>query len=114
MEEKVSATLRYLRIAPRKVRLVADLIRKKSVIEAKEILTFTKKRAAPVILKLLNSAISNAKNKFGWKEEELKISNILVDEGPRLKRIFPRGRGGRDIIQKKMSHVKIFLEKIKN
>jgi large subunit ribosomal protein L22 len=114
MEEKVSATLRYLRIAPRKVRLVADLIKRKKVSEAKEILFFTKKRAARAILKLLNSAVSNAKNKFGWKEEELKILNILVNEGPRLKRILPRGRGGRDIIQKKMSHVKIFLEKIKS
>ena len=114
MEEKVSATLRYLRIAPRKARLVANLIKRKKVSEAKEILFFTKKRAARAILKLLNSAVSNAKNKFGWKEEELKILNILVNEGPRLKRILPRGRGGRDIIQKKTSHVKIFLEKIKS
>lgn len=111
---EVKATLRYLRIAPRKVRLVADLIRGKKVSKAKEILTFCKKKPAKSLLKLLNSAISNAKNNFNLKEENLFIEKIFVDEGPRLKRIFPRARGRADILQKKTSHVTIILNEIQN
>ncbi len=111
---EVKAHLRYLRMAPRKVRLVADLIRGKDVQKAKNILTFCKKRAAKPLLKLLNSAIANAKNNFNLKEDNLFISKILVNEGPRLKRIFPRARGRRDIIQKKMSHITIVLEEKKS
>ena len=107
---EVKAHLRYLRITPRKVRLVADLIRGKNVLEAKNILAFTKKKAALPLLKLLNSAISNAKHNFNLQEEKLFISKILVNEGPRLKRIFPRARGRADIRQKKMSHVTLVLK----
>jgi large subunit ribosomal protein L22 len=108
MEAK--AILKYLRIAPRKVRLVADLIRKKDVKRAKEILAFTKKRAALPILKLLNSAVANAKQKYGIDEENLVVDKILVNEGPKLKRVFPRARGRANIIQKKTSHVLIVLK----
>lgn len=107
---EVKAHLRYLRITPRKVRLVADLIRGKSVNKAKEILTFSKKKSAKMLLKLLNSAISNAKHNFNLNEENLFIETILVNEGPRLKRIFPRARGRADILQKKTSHVTIVLK----
>lgn len=107
---EVKAHLRYLRITPRKVRLVADLIRGKSVNKAKEILTFSKKKSAKMLLKLLNSAISNAKHNFNLNEENLFIEKILVNEGPRLKRIFPRARGRADILQKKTSHVTIVLK----
>jgi len=100
-------------MAPRKVRLVADLIRGKDVKEAKEILSFCKRRAAKPLLKLLNSAIANAKHNFNLKEENLFVSKIMVDEGPRLKRIFPRARGRADTIQKKMSHITIVLEEKK-
>jgi large subunit ribosomal protein L22 len=110
---KVTAHLRYLRIAPRKVRLVADLIRGKSVKEARNILNFCRKKAALPLLKLLNSAVANAKHNFKMDEEKLFISEIYVNEGPRLKRIFPRAMGRADIIQKKMSHVSIFLEEMK-
>jgi large subunit ribosomal protein L22 len=110
---KVKAHLRYLRIAPRKVRLVADLIRGKKVKEAKNILTFCRKKAAFPLLKLLNSAVANAEHNFKLKEDNLFVSEIFVNEGPRLKRIFPRARGRADIIQKKMSHVSISLEEIK-
>lgn len=110
---EVKAHLRYLRIAPRKVRLVADLIRGKSVEEAENILNFTTKRAALPLLKLLKSAIANAKNNFNLNEKNLFVSEILVNEGPRLKRIFPRARGRADIKQKKMSHITIVLEEKK-
>ena len=109
----VKVYLRYLRIAPRKVRLVADLIRGKSVKEAKAILEFTRKRAAKPLLKLLNSAIVAAKNNFNLSEEKLFISKILVDEGPKFKRIMPRGRGRSATIQKKTSHISLVLDEIK-
>ena len=106
----VTAKLRYLRIAPRKVRLVADLIRGKTVEEAQNILNFTQKRAALPILKLLKQGSSNAKNNFQMEEKNLYISTILVDEGPKLKRVRPRARGQANEIQKKTSHITLVLE----
>lgn len=106
----VIAKLRYLRIAPRKVRLVADLIRKKSVEEAQNILNFTQKRTALPLLKLLKSAIANARHNFGLEEPNLYISKITVDEGPKLKRWMPRARGQTSEIQKKTSHVTLILD----
>jgi large subunit ribosomal protein L22 len=109
---EVKANLRYLRMAPRKVRLLADLIRGKSAKEAEKILSFTTKRAALPLLKLLKSAMANAKHNFNLDEENLFVSKILVNEGPRLKRIFPRARGRADIKQKKMSHVTLILSEL--
>lgn len=106
----VTAKLRYLRIAPRKVRLVADLLRGKSVEEAQNILNFTQKRVALPILKLLKQGISNAKNNFQMEEKNLYISKVLVDEGPKLKRVRPRARGHADEIQKKTSYITLVLE----
>ena len=111
---EVIAKLRYLRIAPRKVRLVADLVRGKSVEEATHILNFTRKRAAKPILKLLNSAIANASHNFQLKKENLYISKIVVDEGPKLKRWRPRARGVAYEIQKKTSHITLVLAEIEN
>jgi len=109
---KVKAKLNYLRIAPRKVRLVANLIRGKRVLEAQNILNFTVKRATLPLLKLLKSAINNARNNFGLEESNLYISEIMVDEGPKLKRWRPKARGQLSEIQKKTSHVTLVLEEI--
>lgn len=109
----VTAKLNYLRIAPRKVRLVADLIRRKTVEEAQTILGFTQKRAAEPLLKLLKSAIASARHNFQLEEQNLYISKITVDEGPKYKRWMPRARGRAFEIQKKTSHVTIVLEEIK-
>src|SRR4030066_233417 len=98
---QVTAKLRYLNIAPRKVRLVADLIRGKSAEEAQAILNFTVKRATKPLEKLLKSALANAKNNFQLETSNLHISKILVDEGPKLKRYMPRARGQAYEIQKK-------------
>jgi len=106
----VNAKLRYLRIAPRKVRLVADLIRDKTVEEAQTILSFTTKKATKVLLKLLKQAVSNAKTNFQLEEKNLYISKILVDEGPKYKRWMPRARGTASPIQKKTSHVIVVLD----
>ncbi len=108
----VTAKLRYLRIAPRKVRLVTDLVRGKSVLEAQTILNFTTKRAALPLLKLLKQAISNAKNTLQLTEDNFYISKITVDEGPKLKRWMPRARGQVSEIQKKTSHITLILEEV--
>lgn len=109
---RVTAKLRYLRIAPRKVRLVADLIRGKSVEEAQTILNFTTKKAAVPLLKLLKSAIANAKNNYQLNESNLYVQKIIVDEGPKYKRWMPRARGTASEIQKKTSHIAIVLDEI--
>jgi large subunit ribosomal protein L22 len=108
----VTVKLRYLRIAPRKVRLVTDLIRQKKVEEAQTILNFTTKKAARVLLKLLKQAVSNAKTNFQLEEKNLYISKVLVDEGPKYKRWRPRARGMAFPIQKKTSHVTIVLDEL--
>ena len=108
----ITAKLRYLRIAPRKVRLVADLIRGKKVDEAQTILNFTTKKAAPILLKLLKQAIANAKYNFQVDESNLYISKILVDEGPKLKKWMPRARGQAYEIHKRTSHVSLFLNEV--
>ena len=109
----VTAELNYLRIAPRKVRLVANLIKRKKVEQAQTILSFTNKKSAPSLLKLLNSALANAKNNFQLDPENLYISKITVNEGPKHKRWRPRSRGVARQIQKKTSHVKIVLDQLK-
>lgn len=108
----VTAKLRHLRIAPRKVRLVADLVRRKSIEEAQIILNFTTKKAAQVMLKLLKQAVSNAKTSFQLEEKNLYISKLLIDEGPKYKRWMARARGMAAPIQKRTSHVTIMLDEI--
>jgi large subunit ribosomal protein L22 len=108
----VVAKLQYLRIAPRKVRLVADLIRGKTVEEAQMILNFTTKKAVQPLFKLLKSAVSNAKHNFQLEETNLYVSKITVDEGPKYKRWMPRARGQASEIQKKTSHITIILDEI--
>ncbi|GBD33857.1 50S ribosomal protein L22 [bacterium HR34] len=109
----VKAKLKYLRIAPRKVRLVADMVRGKKVNDALDILSFVVKRAAKPLKKLLQSAIANAENNFKLDKDNLFISKILVNEGPKLKRFMPRAMGRAFMIQKKTSHIEIELDEIK-
>jgi large subunit ribosomal protein L22 len=106
------AKLRYLRIAPRKVRQVANLMRGKKVGEAQTLLQFLPKRASLPLAKLLKSATASAKNNFQLQEHNLYISKITVDEGPKLKRWRARARGQAYEIQKKTSHVTLILDEI--
>ncbi|MEK7519444.1 MAG: 50S ribosomal protein L22 [Patescibacteria group bacterium] len=108
----VIAKLRYLRIAPRKVRLVTPLIKGKEVNKAEIILKFTVKKAAQPILKLLKSAVASARHNFQLDEKNLYISKITVDEGPKFKRWRARARGRAAEIQKKTSHITLILEEI--
>lgn len=107
---KAIARLRNLRIAPRKVRLVADLIRGKNVLKARSLLKFTIKRAALPVSKMLQSAATSAKNQFEVEDQNLFITKITVDEGRKLKRWDPRSRGRAYPIQKKTSHITLVLD----
>ncbi|MZG29379.1 MAG: 50S ribosomal protein L22 [Nitrospinae bacterium] len=108
---EVKAQLRHTRTAPRKARLVADLIRGKNVNDAINILAFTRKRAADKIQKLLKSAIANAEENHKILDvDDLVIKNVQVDEGVTWKRNMPRARGMATMIQKKTSHITLILE----
>lgn len=109
----ITAKLNNLRLAPRKVRLVADLIRRKPARDAETILMFTVKRGSPIVLKLLRQAIANAKNNFHLDVADLYVSKITVDEGPKLKRWRPRARGSAAPIQKKTCHINLVLDSTK-
>ncbi len=110
MAQQIKATLRYLHIAPRKVGLVVNAIKGLSVNEAEAQLMFRAKRSSHPVLKLLRSAVANAKNNFKLNPENLIVKEIRVDQGPMLKRFLPRAMGRATPIHKKMSHVSITLE----
>lgn len=103
------ATAKTVRIAPRKARLVVDLIRGRDVKEAQAVLMFTPRGASPVILKVLNSAIANAENNLSLNVDNLYVKECYVNEGVRLKRLLPRAKGQGDIIQKRTSHITIVV-----
>lgn len=110
---EIKASLKYLRIAPRKARLVADLVRGMNIERARKSLQFSKKGVAEPFLKLLESAIANAKKNFDFDEnriQKLFISKIEVNEGPKLKRWMPVSRGMTHPIQKKTSHITLVLD----
>jgi len=107
---EAKAVAKYVRMSPRKVRLVADLIRGKSAEEADQILKFTNRRAAAPVRKVLKSAVANAVNNHDLLEDQLVVKAAYVDEGPTLKRILPRARGRADIIKKRTSHITIIVE----
>ena len=102
-----SAKLTNTRLSPQKMRLVADQVRGLPVERAIDVLTFSNKKAAAIIKKVLESAIANAEHNDGADIDELKISEILVDAGPTMKRLRPRARGRADRIIKRTSHVKV-------
>lgn len=107
---EIAAKLNYYRMSPRKVRIVVDLVRGKKTKEAINKLSFSKRKAAAIILKLLKSALANAKNNLKIKNDEnLYIKKITVDEGPTLKRYMPRAHGRATMIHKRTSHINIIL-----
>jgi len=109
---EVKAKVRYLRVSPRKVRLVIDMIRGKNVAEALDILTFSNKWAKRPIVKLLDSAVANAKHNFSLEEDNLYIKSIRADGGPMLKRWRPRAFGRASTIRKRTTHIEIILDEI--
>ena len=104
---EVAAKLSGARLSAQKARLVADQVRGKPVEEALDILTFSPKKAASIMKKVLESAIANAEHNDGLDVDELKVSTVHVDEGPTLKRIKPRAKGRADRIFKRTCHITI-------
>ena len=99
------ASTRNIRITPRKVRLVVDLVRGKSCEEAYSILSNTNKAASEVVLKTIRSAAANAVNNFNMPASDLYVSKIYASDGPRLKRYMPRAKGSASGLVKRMSHL---------
>ena len=99
------AVARYVRVSPRKARLVIETIRGKSVIDARDILLFNERAISEVVTKVLNSAAANAESLEGIRAEDLVVNAAYVDEGPTLKRIRPRAKGSASRINKRTSHI---------
>ena len=106
---EVLAKHRFARTSPQKARLVADQIRGLPVDKALEILTFSPKKAAVLVKKVLDSAIANAEHNEGADIDELKVGKVFVDEGPTMKRIMPRAKGRADRIMKRTSRITVVV-----
>jgi ribosomal protein L22 len=105
----VRASARYVRVAPRKARLVADQVRGLTVPEARTLLAFSARGASRDVAKLIASAAANAENNHDLVADDLRIAEIQVDEGPTLKRWRARARGRATKIEKRTSHVSVAL-----
>ena len=110
---QAKAIARTVRIAPRKVRLVVDLIRGKQIGEAVAILRHTPKAASPVVEKVLKSAVANAEHNYDLDINNLVVSEVFVDEGPTLKRFRPRAQGRASAINKRTSHITLVVSEKK-
>lgn len=110
---QAKAVANTVRIAPRKVRLVVDLIRGKNVGEAISILKHTQRGASPVVEKVLNSAIANAEHNYEMNVDDLYVSEAYVNEGATLKRFRPRAQGRASQINKRTSHVTVVVSEKK-
>lgn len=106
---QVSSKLRYARISAQKCRLIADQIRGLPVDQALQNLTFSTKKGAAMVKKVLESAIANAEHNEGADIDDLKVSTVFVDEGPTMKRIRPRAKGRAYRILKRTSHITVMV-----
>lgn len=107
---EVKAVAKYVRISPRKARLVAELIKNKPIEDALNILKFTPKKAARLIEKVLSSAIANAEHNMSLDIDSLYVKRVLVDEGPTMKRIKPYAMGRAFYIRKRTSHITVIVD----
>ena len=105
----VRASARYVRVAPRKARLVADQVRGLQIEKARALLQFSPRHAARDIRKLIDSAAANAENNFDLVSDEMTVAEITVDEGPTLRRYRPRALGRATTINKRTSHISLAL-----
>ncbi|MDD2502314.1 MAG: 50S ribosomal protein L22 [Clostridia bacterium] len=111
-DKRPYATVRYVRISSRKVKIVIDLIRGKNVGEALSILEFTPKAATEPVAKLLKSAIANAENNLGMDSSNLYVAEVYANQGPTLKRLRARAQGRANRIRKRTSHISIVLDEM--
>ncbi|HIQ62435.1 MAG TPA: 50S ribosomal protein L22 [Candidatus Avichristensenella intestinipullorum] len=109
-DKRPRAIAKYIRISPRKVKIVIDLIRGKQVDQALAILMYTPKAAAPVVEKLLNSAIANAENNLQLSRDELYVAEVFANPGPTLKRYVARSRGSASPMLRRTSHITVVLD----
>lgn len=109
-DKRPSATAKYIRMSPRKVKAVIDLIREKTVGEAQALLANTPKIATEPVLKVLNSATANAENNLGMDRDNLYVAEVYANQGPTLKRFRPRAQGRAARIRKRTSHITIILD----
>lgn len=107
---EVKASLNYARIGAQKARLVADLVRGKDVNEAVKILTFSEKKGARLMKKVIESALANAEQKKVIDLDNLFVKSIWVDMGPSIKRYRPRAQGRAFMVKKKLSHINVVLD----
>ena len=110
----VRASARYVRIAPRKARLIADQVRGLRIEKARALLRFSPRGAAEDIHKLINSAVANAENNHDLVGDEMRITTITVDEGPTLRRFRPRALGRATPINKRTSHITVALTPVED
>lgn len=106
---QVSATAKYIRVSPRKVRLVVDAIRGKPVAEALAVLQYLPQQAAKEVAKVVKSAAANAENNYNLSPEDLYVSAVSANEGPTLKRFRPRAHGRVSPILKRSSHITVVI-----
>lgn len=104
---ETTAILRGVRLSAQKARLVVDLIRGQNVEQALNTLTFTRKKAAVIVKKVLESAIANAEHNNGADIDELRVTKIYVDKGTSLKRMMPRAKGRGNSIEKQTCHITV-------
>lgn len=109
-DKRPRAIARYIRISSRKVKIVIDLIRGKSVNDALAILMYTPKAASPVLEKLLLSAIANAENNLSMNRSDLYVAEVFANPGPTLKRFVARSRGSASPMLKRTSHITVVLD----
>lgn len=107
--KQVRATAKFVRVSPRKARLVADLVRGKTVPEARAILAFATRDAALPVRKVLESAAANADHNHGMRSDDLILAHVTIDPGPTIKRFRPRAQGRATPIMKRTSHITIGL-----
>ena len=107
---ETQAKLRNVRLSPRKARLVVDMVRGKGIQEAMNILQFSPQKTAPILSKLLKSAVANAEQKGVSDVDALFVKTVMVDQGPVLRRFMPRAQGRASRIRKPTSHITVVLD----
>lgn len=109
---EVKAHAKFLRLSPRKARLIVNLVKGKKALDAISLLSLTPQKSSREVIKILNSALANARSNLGLSKNNLFIKEIKADTGPTFKRYKPRARGSADVIKRKMTHLTVILEQV--
>ncbi|MBU6447803.1 50S ribosomal protein L22 [Patescibacteria group bacterium] len=112
-QKQIKASVRQVRLSPRKARLVTNLVKNMYALDAIAQLQFVNKKAAPIVIDVIKSAVANGVNNFKIKKENLYVSSITCDAGPKLKRYMPRAQGRASEIRRPLSHINVVLVEMK-